>query len=97
MTCQTDGRDITSLTADAKRQIAAKVTFPKGLYAVFYGHAAEATAQARRIQLLMNSVIAAGRDSILLLIIADRQLAKSFIDSGECAVRAWWVAFSPFI
>src|SRR5207247_4640219 len=47
VTCRPEGRDVTSLVAAAKKQIAAKVTFPKGVYAVFTG-TAEATAKARQ-------------------------------------------------
>ena len=53
MTCRPEGRDVTSLVADAKKQIAAKVSFPKGVYAVFSG-TAEATARARQ-ELLLKS------------------------------------------
>jgi CzcA family heavy metal efflux pump len=66
VTCKPKGRDVTSFTADARKQIAAKVNFPKGVYAIFSG-AAEATAKAQQ-QLLMNSVIA-GVGIILLLVI----------------------------
>jgi CzcA family heavy metal efflux pump len=64
VTCKPEGRDVTSFTADAKKQIAAKVVFPKGTYAIFSG-AAEASAAAQQ-QLLLNSAIAAV--GILLLL-----------------------------
>jgi Cu/Ag efflux pump CusA len=64
VTCRPEGRDVTTLVADAKKQIAAKVSFPKGVYAVFSG-TAEATARARH-ELLLNSAIAAV--GILLLL-----------------------------
>ena len=41
VTCSPQGRDVTSFVADAKKQVAAKVNFSKGVYAVFSG-AAEA-------------------------------------------------------
>jgi len=66
VTCQPEGRDVTSFVTGAKKQVAARVNFPKGIYAVFSG-AAEATAQAQQ-QLLLNSVIA-GVGILLLLIV----------------------------
>src|SRR5205823_336223 len=53
VTCRPEGRDVTSLVNDAKKQVVAKVSFPKGVYAVF-GGTAEATAKARQ-ELLLNS------------------------------------------
>ncbi len=58
---------MTSFVADAKKAVAARVTFPKGLYAVFTG-AAEATARAQQ-QLLLNSVIAAVGILLLLVVV----------------------------
>ncbi|MDB6065439.1 MAG: heavy metal efflux pump, cobalt-zinc-cadmium [Pedosphaera sp.] len=66
VTCRPEGRDVTSLVADAKAQVAAKVNFPTGVYAVFSG-TAEATKKAQQ-QLLMNSVIA-GAGIVLLLVV----------------------------
>ena len=56
VTCAPQGRDVTSLVEEAKKQIAAKVKFPAGVYAVF-GGTAEATAKAQR-ELLVHSAIA---------------------------------------
>ena len=67
VTCRPEGRDVTSLVADAKKQIAAKVSFPKGVYAVFSG-TAEATARARH-ELLLNSAIAAVGILLLLVVV----------------------------
>ena len=67
ITCRPEGRDVTSLVAEAKRQIAAKVNFPKGTYAVFTG-TAEATAHARQ-QLLMNATLAAVGILLLLIVV----------------------------
>lgn len=67
VTCRPEGRDVTSLVADAKKQIAAKISFPKGVSAVFSG-TAEATVKAQR-QLLMNSAIAAIGILLLLVIV----------------------------
>ena len=39
VTCATSGRDVTSFVADARKQVAAKVSFPGGTYAVFSGAA----------------------------------------------------------
>jgi CzcA family heavy metal efflux pump len=65
VTCAPEGRDVSSFVADAKKQIAANVKFPKGVYAVFTG-AAEQAAEAQR-ELLLNSGIAAV--GILLLLV----------------------------
>jgi Cu/Ag efflux pump CusA len=67
VTCSPEDRDVTSFVAEAKKQIAAKVNFPKGVYAIFTG-AAEATAKAQR-QLLLNSVIAAVGILLLLFVV----------------------------
>ncbi len=67
VTCQPEGRDVTSFVADAQKQVAAKVNFPKGVYAIFSG-AAEATAKAQE-QLLLNSVIAAAGILLLLSVV----------------------------
>jgi CzcA family heavy metal efflux pump len=67
VTCKPEGIDVTSFTAEAKKQIAAKVTFPKGAYAVFSGEA-EATAKAQH-QLLLHSTVAAIGIIILLGIV----------------------------
>jgi len=64
VTCSAAGRDVTSFVDDAKKQVASKVTFPGGIYAVFSG-AAEAKAKAQR-ELLVHSAIAAV--GILLLL-----------------------------
>ncbi len=64
VTCATSGRDISSFVEDAKKQVAAKVSFPGGTYAVFSG-AAQAKAQAQRELLLHSAIAAVG---ILLLL-----------------------------
>jgi len=66
VTCTTSGRDTTSFVAEAKRQVAAKVNFPGGTYAVFSG-AAQAKAEAQQ-QLLLHSGIAAVGILLLLAI-----------------------------
>lgn len=66
VTCAPEGRDVTSFVADAKKAVATKVNFPKGIYANFTG-AAEATAMAQQ-QLLLHSVIA-GVGILLLLVV----------------------------
>jgi Cu/Ag efflux pump CusA len=58
---------VSSLVADAKRQIAARVNFPKGVYAVFSG-AAEQAAKAQQ-ELLLNSAIAAVGILLLLIVV----------------------------
>jgi Cu/Ag efflux pump CusA len=67
VTCQPKGRDVTSFTEAARKLIAARVNFPKGVYVTFTG-AAEAAAKAQR-QLLINSAIAAVGIIILLIIV----------------------------
>jgi Cu/Ag efflux pump CusA len=64
VTCAATGRDVASFVADAKKQVAAKVNFPAGSYAVFSG-AAQAKEKAQR-ELLVHSAIAAV--GILLLL-----------------------------
>jgi len=66
VTCRAVGRDVSSFVEDAKKQVAAKVNFPGGVYAVFSG-AAEAKAKAQR-ELLLHSAIA-GVGILLLLTI----------------------------
>jgi Cu/Ag efflux pump CusA len=66
VTCVPEGRDVTSFVADAQKQVAARVKFPKGTYAIFTG-AAEATAKAQQ-ELLIHSVIA-GVGILLLLVV----------------------------
>jgi CzcA family heavy metal efflux pump len=67
VTCATSGRDVTSFVAEAKKQVAAKVSFPGGAYAVFSG-AAQAKAQAQR-ELLLHSAIAAVGILLLLTVV----------------------------
>ena len=67
VTCATSGRDVTSFVAEAKKQVAAKVSFPGGTYAVFSG-AAQAKEQAQR-ELLLHSAIAAVGILLLLAIV----------------------------
>ncbi|HVV01566.1 MAG TPA: efflux RND transporter permease subunit, partial [Verrucomicrobiae bacterium] len=66
VTCQVNGRDITSFVAEARQRIREKVNFPAGTYVVFSG-AAQAQARARN-QLFVHSAIA-GVGILLLLII----------------------------
>jgi CzcA family heavy metal efflux pump len=67
VTCGTSGRDVTSFVADARRAVAAKVSFPAGTYAAFSG-AAEAKEKAQR-ELLLHSAIAAVGILLLLSIV----------------------------
>jgi len=64
VTCNPTGRDVSSFVTEAKREVAAKVKFPSGVYAVFSGEAEE-RAKAQR-QLLLHSTIA-GVGILLLL------------------------------
>jgi Cu/Ag efflux pump CusA len=67
VTCSTLGRDVSSFVNEAKRQVAAKVSFPSGTYAAFSG-AAQATEKAQR-ELLLHSAIAAVGILLLLTIV----------------------------
>ncbi len=67
VTCAPQGRDVTSFVAEAKKQIAANVKFPKGVYAVFSG-TAEASAKAQQ-ELFLNSGIAAAGILLLLIVV----------------------------
>jgi CzcA family heavy metal efflux pump len=67
VTCAPQGRDVTSFTAEAQKEIAAKVKFPRGVYAVCSG-AAEAREKAQR-QLLLNSALAGAGILILLIVV----------------------------
>ena len=66
VTCAPQGRDVGSFVDDAKKQIAAKISFSKGVYAVFSGEAEQA--QQAQQQLLVNSAVA-GVGILLLLIV----------------------------
>ncbi len=67
VTCSTSGRDVSSFVDEAKRQVAAKVSFPAGAYAAFSG-AAQATEKAQR-ELLLHSAIAAVGILLLLTLV----------------------------
>ena len=67
VTCGTSGRDVTSFVEEARRQVAAKVNFPAGTYAVFSG-AAEAKARAQR-ELLLHFLLAAVGILLLLSVV----------------------------
>jgi Cu/Ag efflux pump CusA len=67
VTCATTGRDVSSFVAEAKKQIAAKINFPSGTYAVFSG-AAQAKEKAQR-ELLLHSAIAVVGILLLLTIV----------------------------
>jgi len=64
VTCATRGRDVSSFVEEAKRLVAAQVSFPPGIYAVFSG-TAQAKERAQR-ELLLHSAIA-GVGILLLL------------------------------
>jgi CzcA family heavy metal efflux pump len=64
ITCSTRGRDVSTFVDDAKKQVAAKINFPAGTYALFSG-AAEAKEKAQQELLLHSSIAAVG---ILLLL-----------------------------
>ena len=67
VTCATSGRDVTSFVEEARKQVAAKVNFPGGTYAVFSG-AAQAKERAQR-ELLLHSAIAAVGILLLLTVV----------------------------
>jgi len=70
LTCNPAKRDVASFVADAQKQIAAKVTFPPGVYAEFSG-AAEEQQQAQN-ELLLHSLAAAAGIIVLLAIVFHR-------------------------
>jgi len=70
LTCNPAKRDVASFVADAQKQIAAKVTFPAGVYAEFSG-AAEEQQQAQN-ELLLHSLAAAAGIIVLLAIVFHR-------------------------
>lgn len=64
VTCNTSGRDVASLVAEAKEKILKTVALPKGAYIVFGGAAQEQAAAQR--ELMLHSAIAAIGIIILL-------------------------------
>jgi CzcA family heavy metal efflux pump len=67
VTCSTHGRDVSSFVEDARKQVAAKINFPAGTYAIFSG-AAEAKEKAQQ-ELLLHSAIASVGILLLLTIV----------------------------
>lgn len=67
VTCNVAGRDVNSFVADARKQIAQKITLPEGSYVEFTGTAA-AQAQSRH-DLLVNSLIALAGIVLLLSVV----------------------------
>lgn len=70
VTCNTEGRDVASFVAEARKLIADKVTMPAGTYAAFTG-AAEAESHAR-MELLLHSGLAALGILVLLSLVFQR-------------------------
>jgi Cu/Ag efflux pump CusA len=67
VTCNVEGRDVSSFVAEAKEAIAKRIAFPAGMYPAFGGEA-EVRAQAQR-ELLLHSGIAAVGIILLLTIV----------------------------
>jgi CzcA family heavy metal efflux pump len=67
VTCSTSGRDVSSFVEEAKKQVAAKVNFPAGTYALF-GGAAEAKENAQQELLLHSAIAAVGILSLLTVV-----------------------------
>ncbi len=67
VTCNPKGVDVSTFVTAAKKQVAAKVRFPKGVYAEFSG-AADAAAAAQR-ELILHSAVAAVGILLLLIIV----------------------------
>jgi CzcA family heavy metal efflux pump len=67
VTCNVAGRDMASFIEDMKKQIAAKVSFPAGVYAVFAGSGLAQS--AARQELLLHSAAAAVGIVLLLSIV----------------------------
>ncbi len=66
ITCNPAGRDVASFVADARKQIAARVKLPAGVYLEFSG-AAEQQAAARRELIVRSLAVAAGVVLLLAL------------------------------
>ncbi len=64
VTCTARGLDVTSFVQEARKQVAAKISFPAGVYPVFSG-AAQAKEKAQQELLLHSGIAAVG---ILLLL-----------------------------
>ena len=64
VTCNVRGRDVASFAAEVRRRIAARVSFPPGMFVVYAG-SAQAEAQARH-ELWVHSLLA-GAGIVLLL------------------------------
>ena len=64
VTCNVEGRDVSSFVAEAKQRVAADLRFPAGVYAVFTGAAEQA--RAARSELLLHTAFA-GVGIVLLL------------------------------
>lgn len=67
VTCNIEGRDATTFAADVQRKIAAQVSFPPGVFAVYTG-AAQGEAQARH-DLLVHSLLAGVGIMLLLAVL----------------------------
>ena len=67
VTCNVEGRDLTSFVSAVKRAVAEKVQFPSGVYASFRG-SAEQQEKARR-EILIHSAIAGAGIIILLAMV----------------------------
>ncbi|MDB6036820.1 MAG: heavy metal efflux pump, cobalt-zinc-cadmium, partial [Verrucomicrobiales bacterium] len=67
ITCNANGRDVTSFVHEAAQQIAAAVQLPGGLY-ITYSGAAEEQARAQR-EILLHSLLAAAGIVLLLAIV----------------------------
>ncbi|HVY94899.1 MAG TPA: efflux RND transporter permease subunit [Bryobacteraceae bacterium] len=76
VTCDVNGRDLTSFVDEARAAVNSKVKFPEGTYAVFTG-ATEARAQAQHQILLYSLVAVAG--IILLLAIVFRRFSHMML------------------
>jgi CzcA family heavy metal efflux pump len=76
VTCSATGRDLSSFVEDAKKQVAAKVSFPAGTYVLFSG-AAEAKEKAQQELLLHSAIAAVG--ILLLLTIAFHNWRNLFL------------------
>lgn len=67
ITCNVQGRDVASFSQEAKRRIAAQVSFPAGVFVVYTG-AAEAETAAKH-ELLVHSLLAGAAIVLLLAVL----------------------------
>jgi len=72
VTCNVEGRDVASFAAEVQRKIAARVSLPSGVFAVYTG-SAQAEAQAKHALLVHSLMAGAGIVLLLALLFGSRR------------------------